>query len=73
MFKEVEQSVIDRMVELGYKADEFYVVIEDHRYPQVVFWEGYQGFWWDSERNKLGAQFCTCGAYEADECSCGVW
>jgi hypothetical protein len=73
MFNEVEQSIINRMEQLGYKANEFYVVIEDPRYPQVVFWENYQGFFWDSERNKLGAQFCTCNAYEASECACGTW
>jgi hypothetical protein len=73
MFKEVERSIINRMEQLGYKANEFYVVIDDPRYPSVVFWENYQGFWWDSEKNKLGAQFCTCGAYGADECACGAW
>jgi hypothetical protein len=73
MFKEVEQPIINRMIELGYKANEFYVVIEDPWYPQVVFWEDYQGFWWDYNTNNLGERFCTCGAYEASECACGVW
>lgn len=69
----IEKMITERMVELGYKADTFYVVVNDPRHPQVVFWDNYQGFWWDYENHKLGEKFCTCNAFEASECCCGVW
>ena len=70
---EVENTIIASMKENGYNPHDFYVVVNVPRYPQVVLWDNYQGYWWDWETMSLGQQFCTCNAYEASECCCGVW
>ena len=78
--KTVEKEVVEE-VRKQHTGLNFYVNIEDPRYPQVIFndnpeqpeWDNYKGYWWDLENNKLDANFCTCGAYEPDECSCGAW
>ena len=79
--KTVEKEVVEE-VRKQHTGLNFYAFIErDPRYPQVVFngnpdqpeWDNYKGYWWDLDDNKLGANFCTCGAYEPDECSCGAW
>lgn len=50
-FNDREDEITKRMVELGYGTTDFYVVMNDIRYPMVVLWEDYQWAWWDNEND----------------------